>query len=266
MKSLAHNYTYWPGIDHDNEEMVRTCGPCAAAAKQPLKATLHSSSPATKPWELIHIDFAGPHLRRQCLVVVDAYSKYPKVISVPNTTSRQTVAVLHKLCAQHGVPETIVSDNGKQFTSHDFRDFCKANTFSHVLSPPYHPQSNSLAECFIDTFKRSLLKLRGEGDVDKILDTFLLAYRTTPSATLPQQCCPAELFFRRKPWTTLDLLLPTKQPTGRDTKKEHQFNHQHGAVKRNFNGVDPVYVRYRPSQDWMAGSVAKQIVGAVSTM
>ena len=33
MKSLACNYAYWPGMDHDIEEMVRVCGPCAAAAK-----------------------------------------------------------------------------------------------------------------------------------------------------------------------------------------------------------------------------------------
>jgi len=101
------------------------------------------------------------------------------------------VAILRKLCAQHGVPETIVSDNGTQFTSHEFREFCKANAFIHILSPPYHPQSNGRAERFVDTFKRDLLKLRGEGDVDKILDTFLMAYRTTPSAALPQQRCPA---------------------------------------------------------------------------
>jgi hypothetical protein len=62
MKSLARNYAYWPGMDHDIEGAGRGCGPCAAAAKQPLKATLHSWPPATKPWERIHIDFAGPHL------------------------------------------------------------------------------------------------------------------------------------------------------------------------------------------------------------
>jgi hypothetical protein len=50
---------------------------------------------------------------------------------------------------------------------------------------------------FRQHFKRGLLKLRGEGGVDKILDTFLLAYRTTPNATLPPQRCPAELFFGR---------------------------------------------------------------------
>jgi transposase InsO family protein len=130
--------------------------------------------------------------------------------------SPQTVAILRKLCAQLGVPETIVSDNGTQFTSHEFREFCKANAISHILSPPYDPQSNGQAKSFVDTLKRGLLKLRGEEDVDKILDTFLLAYRMSPSSTLPQQRCPAELFFGCKPRTTLDLLLPTKQPTGRD--------------------------------------------------
>ena len=139
MKSLARNYAYWSGMDHYIEEMVRVCRPCAAAAaKQPFKATLHSWPPATKPWERIHIDFAGPHLGRHFLIVVDAYSKCPEVISVPNITSRQTVAILRKLCAQHGFPETIVSDNGMQFISHEFREFCKANAVSHIVTtvPP----------------------------------------------------------------------------------------------------------------------------------
>jgi transposase InsO family protein len=138
MKSLARNYVYWPGMDHDTEDMVRLCGPCATAAKQPLKATLHSWSPTTKPWECIHIDSAGPYQGRKFLIVIDAYSKYPDVISMPSTMSRQTVAIFRKLCAQHGVPETIVSDNGTHFTSHEFREFCKANavTFCHHRTTP----------------------------------------------------------------------------------------------------------------------------------
>lgn len=261
MKSLARNYAYWPGMDHDIEKMVRRCSPCASAAKQPPKATLHSWPPATKPWERIHIDYAGPHLGRHFLIVVDAHSKYPEVIPVPNMTSRQTVTALRKLYAQHGVPETIVSDNGTQFTSQEFKEFCKANAVNHILSPPYHPQSNGRAERFVDTFKRGLLKLRGEGDKDKILDTFLLTYRTTPNSTLPQQRSPAELSLGRKPRTTLDLLLPTKQPSGHDEEMERQFNRRHGAVTRKFEVGDPVHVRYRHSQDWEAASVNKQIGG-----
>jgi hypothetical protein len=79
-------------VDHDIEEMVRLCGPCAAVTKQALKATLHSWPSATKPWERIHIDFADPHLGRHFLFVVDAYSKDSNVILISNTASRQAVA------------------------------------------------------------------------------------------------------------------------------------------------------------------------------
>jgi hypothetical protein len=101
--------------------------------------------------------------------------------------------------------------------------------------------------------------LRGEGDLDKMLDTILLVYRTTPNSTLPQQQCPAEMFLGRKPRTTMDLLLPTKQPSGRDVEMERQYNHHHGAVSRKFEVKDPVYVRHRHSEDWKAASVSKQI-------
>jgi transposase InsO family protein len=261
MKSLARNYAYWPGMDTEIEQMVRSCTPCAAAAKQPTKETLHSWPPATKPWERIHVDYAGPYMGKQFLIVVDAFSKYPEVVPVPHITSRQTVTALRKLGAQHGAPETIVSDNGPQFTSQEFKDFCVANAINHILSPPYHPQSNGRAERFVDTFKRGLRKLRGEGDMEKILDTFLLTYRTTPCPTLPSKQSPAEMFFGRKPRTSLDLLLPTKQPSGHNESMERQFNRCHGAVPREFKVADPVQVRYRHSDDWKAASVNKRIGG-----
>jgi hypothetical protein len=97
--------------------------------------------------------------------------------------------------------------------------------------------------------------------VDKTLDTVLLAFRTTTSSNLPRQRHPAELIFGRKTRTTLELLLPTKQPTWRDLKMEHQFNRRHGAVARNFDGDKRVYVRSHRSHDWKAGFVTKRIGG-----
>jgi hypothetical protein len=75
--------------------------------------------------------------------------------------------------------------------------------------------------------------------MDKILDTFLLTYRTTSSSTHPQQQCPAEMFLGCKPRTTLDLLLPTKQPYGHDEKMERQFNRRHAAVAQKFQVKEP---------------------------
>jgi transposase InsO family protein len=153
-------------------------------------------------------------MRKLFLIVVDAYSKCPEVVPVPRITSRQTVTALKKLCAQHGVPETIIEDNGPQFTSQEFKDFCVANAVSHILSPPYNAQSNGRTERFVDTFKRGLIEFRGEGDMEKILDTFLLTFRTTPCLTLQSQQSPAEMLLGRKPRTTLDILLQTKQSSG----------------------------------------------------
>jgi transposase InsO family protein len=69
------------------------------------------------------------------------------------------VAILLELFAQHGVPETIVSDKGTQYTSHEFRKFCKSDAISHILSQHVPPQSKGRAERFFETLKRGLLKL-----------------------------------------------------------------------------------------------------------
>ena len=40
-----------------------------------------------------------------------------------NATSAATVRYLKQLIAQFGIPETIVSDNGTQFVSAEFKEF-----------------------------------------------------------------------------------------------------------------------------------------------
>lgn len=73
MKPLAKSFVNWPNIDEDVESFVRQCRSCAAAAKLPRKTTLSSWPIPTKPWERIHIDYAGPVNGYFYLVVVDAY-------------------------------------------------------------------------------------------------------------------------------------------------------------------------------------------------
>jgi hypothetical protein len=117
------------------------------------------------------------------------------------------------------------------------------------------PQSNGQAEKFVDTFKRTFTKLKGEELPAQILDTFLVTYRTTPCPTLNGKC-PAELFLGRRPRTTLDLLRPPpKMPTSRDEQMESQFNRKHGAKERNFSVGDAVFARHSLSQEWRPGKV-----------
>lgn len=268
MKSLARSYVYWPNIDQQIEQLVKSCEKCSLASKAPTKTTLSSWPLATSPWERVHIDFAGPFQDHNFLIVVDSYTKWPEIIIMSNTTTNSTIIQLKLIFARFGLPKILVSDNGTQFTAAEFKEFCAHNGISHLRSPPYHPQSNGQAERFVDTFKRSLLKMKGEGITAEILSTFLYTYRTTPNKSLPDNMSPAELMFGRKCRTKFDLLFPDKNKNIiHDSIMEESFNKQHGAKQRSYMPNDKVYVMnyMRQKRIWLPGTIVKRI-GKVTYM
>ena len=88
------------------------------------------------------------------LLVIDSNSKWLEVELMPSTTSEATIEKLRETFARYGIPEQLVSDNGPQFTSHEFAEFMKRNRIKHILVAPYHPRSNGQAERFVQTFKQ----------------------------------------------------------------------------------------------------------------
>ena len=110
-----------------------------------------------------------------------------------------------EIFAIHELPETIVSDNGPNFTSAEFEDFLAKNGIKHTKVSPYHPASNGEAERAVRVFKEGVEKMEGESMQAK-LSRFLLKYHTTPHTTTGVP--PAQLLMKRKLRTRLDLLLP----------------------------------------------------------
>nr|VZH93120.1 unnamed protein product [Spirometra erinaceieuropaei] len=247
MKSIARSFAYWPGIDGDIDDLVRRCSRCQQAAKMPPRQPPIPWQPPERPWSRVHIDFAGPLNGVSYLILVDAYSKWPKIAPLNPATASSTIAFLRRIFSQHGLPEVLVSDNGSQFTSSSFEDFCRQHNIQHLCSPPYHPQSNGQAERFVDTFKRALLKARGEGTTDEIVQAFLFSYRTTPNPASPGGVSPAEALMGWKLRTTFHALVPTgAQPA------------QTSPVSRSKLSIGtPVFVRdYRAGfPDWIEATV-----------
>lgn len=60
MKALARSYCWWPNISSEIEEMAKNCSKCNESKNDPPKALIHPWEPATKPFERVHVDYAGP--------------------------------------------------------------------------------------------------------------------------------------------------------------------------------------------------------------
>ena len=83
MKSLARGHIWWPSIDKDIEDCMH--GSCQITV--PL-ALLHPWVWPGRPWQRVHVDFAGPINGKMFILLVDAHSKWPEVFEMPNTTSQ----------------------------------------------------------------------------------------------------------------------------------------------------------------------------------
>lgn len=263
MKAVARSYMWWPGIDAQIEQVSKGCQPCKLTQKAPGPAPLHPWTWPASPWQRIHVDFAGPFQGQMFMVIVDAHSKWPEVHLMSSTTTTKTIQVLRGLFSRYGLPETLVSDNGPQFTSHEFDTFMKSNGVQHIRSAPFHPSTNGLAERFVQTFKQSLKRSTGTASIQHRLDAFLLMYRNTPHSTTKE--CPSMLFMHRKLRSRLDLLKPSvTAEVEKAQEKQCAYRGMH-AKARSFKAGDPVLVRdYGGGEKkWTSGVVAAE-TGPVS--
>ena len=110
--------------DREMESCVYECDDCQRNSRNPARAPLHSWEQPEKSWKRLHIDFAGPFCGSMWLILVDAQSKWPEVIQMKSTTASKTVEVLRSLFSRFGIPHQLVSDNGPQFVSDEYKQFC----------------------------------------------------------------------------------------------------------------------------------------------
>ena len=77
------------------------------------------------PWSRIHADHAINFIRRNWLVIVDAYSKYPCIYPIDSVSTKSTMELLKDSFAHFGYPHSLVTDNAATFTSTEFQQGAK---------------------------------------------------------------------------------------------------------------------------------------------
>ena len=77
------------------------------------------------------------------VVVIDYFTKWVKAEPLAVITEAKIQHFVWKnLVCRFGIPQVIISDNGRQFDSHKFRDFCKEMGIRNHCSSPGHLQAN----------------------------------------------------------------------------------------------------------------------------
>ena len=158
-RERAKQAVWWPGISNQLEKLVRECPNCIKFRVQ--RAEPHIPSPLPNlPWQKIGTDLFEWD-KATYLLIIDYYSRWIETAKLTGLSANSVINHTKSIFARYGIPETVVSDNGPQFSSEAYAQFALEYGFKHTTSSPKHPQGNGEAERGVQTIKNLLKK---EGD------------------------------------------------------------------------------------------------------
>ena len=125
-KSKAHvrACVYWPNTYSDIENQMKQCSVCNKYSNTNQKDPLLPHLVAVHPWEKVGIDYFTLD-EKDFLLIVDYYSKYPRVLQMTSKTAQATMKMIF---ARHGIPQMVIADN-MPFNSKKFKAFVKHGIF-----------------------------------------------------------------------------------------------------------------------------------------
>ena len=143
------------------------------------------------------------------LVLVDYTGFFPIVCKLKSMTAQHIADHIKQIFAEYGWPDTIVSDNGPCYISETFKELMKEYQVNHITSSPHYPQSNGLAEKYVQIIKNLFYKAKEEG---QDLYKCLIIYRNTPLSSHLQS--PMQILSSRSTRYTLPLSNMAKRQMG----------------------------------------------------
>jgi transposase InsO family protein len=143
---------YWPTAVADASEVVRTCEGCQFyARKTNLSAHALQTIPITWPFTVWGLDIVGPLQKApgdytHLSVAIDKFSKWVEVRPITNLRAEQVVSFFTDIIHRFGVPNSIITNNGSQFTGRKFLEFCDNHHIRMDWAAAAHPQTNGQVE------------------------------------------------------------------------------------------------------------------------
>lgn len=144
-------FYYWPKMAIDVRDYVSKCIVCkeTKAPNVVLRPPMGNQFVSERPFQMLYIDLLGPYPRSKLgntfiLIILDHFSKFVILKPLRNATTAEIIKCLEKdVFHLFGVPETILSDNGKQFVSKVMSDLCSTYGIKQLFTAIYSPQANA---------------------------------------------------------------------------------------------------------------------------
>ena len=182
----------------DLTEAVQRCDICQLTRPAITKEPLMNYPIPNPPWQIVARDCFecdGSHY----LIVVDLYSDYIEIKQLNSLSSAALIEQVKHIFAVHGIPITLISDNGPNYASVEFTDFSHDWDIQHVTSSPHHPKANGKAESAVKIMKSIISKANQQGtDVWKLSqngETHPLPLKAVPQSNA--LCHPEQDHFYR---------------------------------------------------------------------
>ena len=211
-KLMADRFA-WPEMNKDVARFVRECSGCQRAkVGRHTKAPIQPIPMPRGRFKHIHMDLVGPlpicKGFRYLLTTVDRFSRWPEAFPIVNMEAKTVAeAFIAGYVSRFGTPETITTDQGRQFESTLFRNLTEALGVCRIRTSPYHPQANGMVERFHRSLKTAIKAQDEPNNWLEYLPLALLSLRTCEKRDF--NASPAEMLYGESLRWPADLVFDT---------------------------------------------------------
>ena len=185
------NLYYWPRMEADIKEYVRTCETCQKRERKRGEAPLEPIKKGVKPFHQVGVDIMGPLPRsltgkRYVVVAIDHFTKWVEARALEEADAQSIATFFYEdIIARHGVPKKITTDRGSEFVNDFIKILTSVYDIHHIKTTAYHPQGNGQVERVNRTLKDIMSKytVKVPGKWDHYLPSALFATRVSKQAT-----------------------------------------------------------------------------------
>ena len=138
-------YFLWPRMWGDVKQYVRSCAGCQRASRNTNSCAPLQPLPCVgEPFEKVAFDLVGPLSRtvsgnRYLLTMMCLFTKYPEAIPLRRVDNCTVLEAMLEIFSRHGVPKTILTDQGSVFMSGLTKQLCETLEIEKERTSPYHP-------------------------------------------------------------------------------------------------------------------------------